>query len=395
MSFTKGYVTLTRLKVDGPTIHQFGQEHLDRLADRQIGSATAISAFGEHFGWSAGLHARDTDFSLEKNVHADALIFEFTVQTDKLPPDRLRSYYEIELKALASNNPSGFASAKQKREARESSRERLEQEAKDGRFRKWKTIPVCWDARRKEVWLGSTSLTHAWQFTTLFTETFGADLTQATSYATNLGFITAGTIADKANDTAERPLTIFVKDVTPEEPYWCSLTTLPDYHGNEFFVWLWWWLTEGSDTLTLSDGSEITAMFSGGIKLDCPRGVTGNDTINADSGVRTPEAREALRTGKLPRKATLVFVRHNTQFTATIDAEYLSITGAKLPKPEPGTTARVVVEERIQHTRDMVESIDLLYRHFLDIRFSDEWPDVLRDIQGWIACGAKVEGVPA
>ena len=48
------------------------------------------------------------------------------MDTDKIPGDLLRAYYAVELKALSKNNPSGFASARQKREAKEIARDRLE-----------------------------------------------------------------------------------------------------------------------------------------------------------------------------------------------------------------------------------------------------------------------------
>ena len=55
----------------------------------------------------------------------DTLTFDLRVDTDKIPSDLLRAYYAVELKALSKNNPSGFASARQKREAKEIARERL------------------------------------------------------------------------------------------------------------------------------------------------------------------------------------------------------------------------------------------------------------------------------
>ena len=63
----------------------------------------------------------------------DTLSFDLRVDTDKLTGDLLRAYSAVELKALTRKNPSGFPSAKQKREAREIARDRLEREAKDGR----------------------------------------------------------------------------------------------------------------------------------------------------------------------------------------------------------------------------------------------------------------------
>ena len=50
-------------------------------------------------------------------------------------------------------------SARQKREARDTARQRLEDEAKDGRFLRRKAVPVLWDALSNELLVGSTSAT--------------------------------------------------------------------------------------------------------------------------------------------------------------------------------------------------------------------------------------------
>ena len=82
------------------------------------------------------------------------------MDTDRLPGALLKAYYEADLAALSRDDPSGFASAKQKREAKESARDRLEAEAKDGRFKRRKCTPVLWDRAANEVLFGATSTTH-------------------------------------------------------------------------------------------------------------------------------------------------------------------------------------------------------------------------------------------
>src|SRR6185437_2830195 len=139
------------------------------------------SADGIEVGWTAGDHILDTDFHLEKNIINDTLHFEMRVDVDRLPSDLLRAYYAVELKALTKNNPSGFPSARQKREAKESARERLEEEAKDGRFRKRKCVPVLWDHLSNEILFSTTSITHIDRLCSLFEQTFQKKLECATT----------------------------------------------------------------------------------------------------------------------------------------------------------------------------------------------------------------------
>ena len=75
-------------------------------------------------------------------------------------------------KIAAASNPSGFASAKQKRQAREYARDRLDTEAKDGRYLRRKSIPILWDAPSGELLFGTTSVTALDRLITLFQQTF-------------------------------------------------------------------------------------------------------------------------------------------------------------------------------------------------------------------------------
>src|SRR4051812_28815613 len=157
MGFYNGRVSFLRFKVNGPAPRLFDDEHLARLADHAAGRQRIASADGVEVGWTAGEHILDTDFQFAKNIINDTLHFELRVDVDKLPGDLLRAYTAIELKALSKDNRSGFASAKQKREAKESARDRLELEARDGRYKKRKCIPVLWDRLSNEVLFGSTA----------------------------------------------------------------------------------------------------------------------------------------------------------------------------------------------------------------------------------------------
>src|SRR3954469_16530807 len=134
MGFFSGRLTFTRYHVGGRAAGQFGPEHLERLAAHAIGKERLASADGIEAGWIAGDHILDTRFDLAKNIVNDTLHFALRVDAQKVPGDLVRAYTQVELEALAASNPSGRPSARQKREARQAARDRLEAEAADGRF---------------------------------------------------------------------------------------------------------------------------------------------------------------------------------------------------------------------------------------------------------------------
>ena len=380
MGFLSGAVTFLRFRVAGPAPRLFDQEHLDRLADLAAGRQRIAAADGVEVGWTAGGHVLDTDFALDKNVVNDSLHFELCVESDKLPADKLKAYTAVELAALAKNNPSGFASARQKREAKEIARERLEEEAKDGRYRKRKCVPVMWDRTTNEVLFGATSLTQVDRLCSLFEQTFAA----------KLECVTAGRLAadidNRTGPDADLTPSVFVPGVSTGDVCWIAGDGDHSFLGNEFMLWLWYWLDVQSDTLTLGDKSEATVMIARSLTLECPRGQTGADAFAHEGPARLPEARRAIQSGKLPRKCGLTVVRHDQQYEFTLHAETLAVGAAKLPPPpEDVTDTRAKLDARVDAVRSLVETLDQLYSCFLSRRLGREWADELRGMQGWLS----------
>src|SRR6185436_8848545 len=114
----------------------------------------------------------DTCFDLAKNVINDTLNFTVRIDQTKIPADLLKAYAAIELKALAALNPSGMPSNRQRREAKETARNRIEDEAKDGRFLRRKAYPVLWDSISNELLVATTSSGVIDRLHTLFESTF-------------------------------------------------------------------------------------------------------------------------------------------------------------------------------------------------------------------------------
>jgi len=382
MGFFTGRVSFLRFKVNGPAPRAFDEEHIDRLSDRQAGRQKIASSDGIETGWAAGDHILDTEFDLAKNIINDTLTFEMRVDVDKPPSDLLKAYFAVELKALAAKNPSGFANARQKREAKETARNRLELEARDGRYRKRKCFPVLWDRLSNEVLFGATSISQVDRLCSLFEQTFGVEISCVTAgqRAYHLAEVNARTrMVDDSSPSA------FVPGVTPPEVAWIADESSRDFIGNEFLLWLWYQTEVVSDTVTLGDGSEVTLMLARTLTLECPRGQTGHETISSEGPSRLPEARRAIQSGKWPRKVGLTLVRHAAQYEFTLHAETLAVAGCKLPAMDESVTeARAKLEERATQIRDLIETMDLLYDAFGVRRFGKEWEGELDGIQKWL-----------
>jgi hypothetical protein len=380
MGFFSGRVTFARFRVNGPSPGLFGPEHLKRLQANAIGKQKVVAADGVEVGWTAGRHVLDTSFDLEKNVVNDTLHFCLRVDTTRIPSDLLRAYTHVELEALAAGNPSGIPSALQKREARETARLQLGEEARDGRFLRRKLCPLLWDAQSNELLVGTPAVTLLDRLHTLFEQTFGQGFEPFDAGPQAFRLAEPRGQARGVDDATPSP---FLAGASSSEVAWILDETSRNFLGNEYLLWLWFMLDSESDALTLSDGSEASVMLTRTLVLECPRGQTGRETISSDSPTRLPEARRAIQSGKLPRKVGMTVVRHDHQYDLTLQAETLAVSGGKLPAPE-AVDERARLEERVTQLRHLVETLDLMYDAFGQKRAGEEWPKELARMQKWL-----------
>ncbi len=381
MSFLTGRVSYIRYRVTGASPRSFGPDHLKALAAHAVGKQRVADKDGIQVGWAGGEHVLDTRFDLAKNVINDALNFAFRVDSERLPADLLRAYAALELTALAANNPSGIPSGRQKREARENAKERLEEEAKDGRYVRRKLCDVLWDAPSNELLIGTTAVTVLDRLLPHFERTFDRKLKPITAGSLAFGLAEAREQTRNVDDASPSP---FVPGFSPEEYAWVLDDASRDFAGNEFLLWLWYTFDNESDTITLSDKSEVVGMVARTLTLECPRGQTGKESITSEGPSRLPEAKRAVQTGKLPRKCGLTLVRHDLTYELTLHAETLAVSGGKLP-PTEEENDRARLEERVTRLRSLIETLDLLYDAFGRRRFSREWTEELGKIQKWLA----------
>lgn len=380
MGFFSGRVTFARYRVGGRSVGQFGPEHLERLANHAIGKQKLQAADGVEVGWTAGDHILDTNFDLAKNIVNDTLHFDLRIDAQKIPGDLLRAYTQVEIEAAARGNPSGFASSRQKREARESARERLEQEAHDGRYLRRKSFPMLWDGPAGELLVGTTSLTAIDRLVTLFQQTFDRKLE---ALHAGIQAFRLAEVREQTRGVDDAGVSPFVPGISPSELAWLPDETNRDFLGNEFLLWLWYLLDAETDTITLGDGSEVAAMLARTLSLECPRGLTGRESIQSDGPARLPEARRAIQAGKIPRKAGLTLVRHDHTYEFTLHAETLAVSSAKVPTPE-GDDDRARHEERVTLIRELIETLDLMYDAFGKLRTGKDWTKELAKIQKWL-----------
>ena len=389
MGFASGSISFRRFAVVGEQPDTIDQDLLDKLSEfalrpDEMGGAEEVS-----YGWSGGRHVLDGDFSFEGNVYAEALHFALRIDSNKPPSELKRAYTMIEEQAAAATNPSGFISKNQKRDVKDLVRRKLDDDLRSGRFRRSKLLPILWDLPSATIYCNASG-TALEQLMELFERTFGLSLEPLSAGSQALRLLEP---RGRRRDYEDARPTRFVHAATgesewPEYPWVLKGPQPKDFLGNEFLLWLWHEAEVKDGTFETAAG-EVSILFDRSLDLDCAYGQSGRAFLRATGPARMPEARDALRTGKLPRKAGIIVEANGTQFSLTLNAETLAISTVRLPDIEEAETPRVVFEERIALLRELSKALDGLFETFLQLRAGGSWEGQTAQLRRWMLQGNK------
>ncbi len=395
MPFLSGTVSFSRFRIAGGGPRRLDENLLEKFREHRIGTDRVMRSDNVEAGWIGGRHLLDIDFDVEKNVLLDCLHIGMRVDASRIPPDLLRAYVQLELDALHREEGNGRAGSKLRKQAKEAAKKRADQEIKQGRYRSLRQSPILLDSRSDVLYVGATTPAFHERLHVLFKDTFAKRLEPMTAGQRAQAWAEDKGVARKMENLQP---TLFVdpaEDHGAPEVYWTSSDPHSrDFLGNEFLLWLWFHLAEREDTIKLSDGTEASVMIVKQLALECPRAQTGKEVITCDGPTTLPEARRAIQSGKLPRKAGLLVSRQGQQYALVLQAETFNISSGVLPKYDdhmgedgnghsPGT-GRAKAEERIEQVRHLAQTIDLIYAAFLQRRLGSDWNRETEEIRAWM-----------
>jgi len=390
MSFPSGSVSFRRFAVLGSGPRSVDQTLLDKFSEHALRPTDVGTPEEVEYGWSGGRHVLDGSFAFENNVFADALHVGLRVDVNKVPAELKKAYQLMEEEAVAANNPSGLISKRQKREVRDVVRRKLEDDLRSGKYRRSKLVPVLWDLPNHLLYCPAPPSVFE-KLAELFERTVGLTLVPLTAGALALRMLEPG---GRRRDYEDLRPTRFVQASGGESEFpeysWVAKGPEPkDFLGNEFLLWLWHEAERRSGVIGTHAVGDVTLYIDRALDLDCAYGQTGRDSLRGDAPSRMPEAKDALRSGKVPRKAGLVLEASRQQFTLTLAAEPLAVSSAKLPEVEDAESPRVLFEERVGLLRELLRVIDALFDSFVQARASSSWEGQVNAIRKWIVDPAK------
>lgn len=394
MGFSSGSVSFRRFAVVGQQPSLIDQELLDRLSEHALRPGEPGTAEEVEYGWSGGRHILDGNFSFENNVFAETLFFGLRIDTNKVPSDLKKAYQLMEEEAVAAGNPSGFISKAQKRDLKETIRQKIDEDRRGGRFTRSKLLPILWDLPSQMLYC-SASPSAMEKLLEIFPRTFDLELEPISAGSLGLRLLES---RGRRRDYEDARPTRFVpgpdgEGQYPEYPWVAKGPQAKDFLGNEFLLWLWHEADLRGGAIATEKAGEITIMIDKFLDLDCAYGQTGRDSLRGDGPTRMPEARDGLRSGKMPRKAGLILHVQGQQFEFGLNPETFSLASAKLPEVKDAENPRVLFEERIALLRELSKSMDVLFDTFLKVRAGSAWEGVTGHIRRWILQSPKIAAV--
>lgn len=385
MGFASGSVSFSRFAVIGEGPKTVDESLLEKIAAQALRPGELGVPEEIEYGWSGGRHVLDGQFHFEHNVFADAVSFAMRTDTNRVPGSLKTAWRLMEEEAAAASNPSGLISKNQKRQVKDSIGRKIDDELRTGRFRRSRLTPVLWDTPGGIVFAPATGAT--WErLAELFERTFGLSLLPLSAGRLGLRLLEA---SGRRRDYEDFRPTRFVQgpggeSEYPDYPWTAKCSEAKDFLGNEFLLWLWHEADCRNGPIAADSGGGVTVCIDRMLDVECAYGRTGRDILRGEIPSRTPEARDALRSGKLPRRAGLTIDAAGHAFAVTLNGETLSMSSAKLPEVEEADSPRVLFEERIAMLRDLSRATDGLFAAFLKLRASSAWESQVGAIRKWI-----------
>lgn len=384
MAFASGSLSFQRYAVVGQSPKAPDEAMLEKFAANALRPSEIGLPLDIEYGWVGPKHIFDGSFDFESCVFSDCVHIGLRIDTNRVPGEIKAAYGQMEEVAAAKDNPSGFISKQQKKLAKDSTERKLDEELRSGKYRRSKHVPLLWDVPAGILY-GPAATSVREKLTELFERTFGLEL-----HVLSSGSIAGRELERRAKRREYEDFvpTRFARsqedaDMPAEYPWTAKGDGAKDFLGDEFLLWLWHETHRGGGSTIKTAGGDVTIMFDRTLQLDCCFGQTGKDTLNSTAPTRLPEAIDALRSGKVPRKAGLIIDAPAGQFILTLGGEALNVGSLKLPEIEKADSMRSLFEERITLTRDFVEVLDGLYFAFLTARATG-WSNTTGTIQKWI-----------
>lgn len=142
--------------------------------------------------------------------------------------------------------------------------------------------------------------------------------------------------------------------------------------GREFLLWLWFESEVFETNLAPTGMGRVALWIETRMALSFERDET---LLKSASPGTSPEAKEALRQGKLPREARLRLTNGEHEFAFMLKGDTLGLSSVAVPAElkDKGDEIHEVFYERMRLLEELSAILEALWSDFLNLRLSEAW----------------------
>jgi hypothetical protein len=154
--------------------------------------------------------------------------------------------------------------------------------------------------------------------------------------------------------------------------------------GREFLVWLWFESELFEAQMGATGAGDFELWLEKNITLEAGKKDKEQSKLKGMQPSNSPEAREALRQGKLPTVAAVRVKRGEQEYNFVFTADRLSMSGVKIPQLMKDKEDDPFYD-RIGHIEDLEAMVEGMYADFLLLRVTHAWTGfVMPAILRWV-----------
>jgi hypothetical protein len=143
------------------------------------------------------------------------------------------------------------------------------------------------------------------------------------------------------------------------------------FTGREFLLWMWFESELFETNLTPSGQPSCALWLETRIALAFEK---DESLLKTAAPGAAPEAREALRQGKLPREARLRLTSGDREYSWLFKADTLALSGVVVPAElKKDDEVHEVLYERMRLLEALEATLEALWSDFLALRLSEAW----------------------
>ena len=310
----------------------------------------------ERVGWASWRNPLITDIKEEDTFFDGYAVFSLRVDTRKIPPTLLNTHLELKIARLMETKDLKFVG----KEARTALKEEVIDELLPKMVPTTKTIDLAWNLKENVLCTTATSKSDISRMRTHFLSTFNSV-----------------------------PHIITPTSVVEGHPNYDDSLETEDIPSN-YLIWLWKESQINSGVMKL-ENTVSSMSVEHPIVLTIDRGYVQKITLDKGNPTESFEGFNCLSKEMLPQKLKIRLIIDDEQWTCTLSASNLAITGLSLPKPQK-TKERLdkllIISQRLAYLKECITHLDARFNAYLDQKLTDQ--DKLNtDIQKWIAEGLE------